>query len=497
MKDLIKKQKKQKKIISFDADKNLAFELDGDKLLPKDFDSISKKDEFLIGYIKQKDLIFTTLEVRKGTPADEVEGTLYEQAYRELSLDQKIDYMVKFEPLKDKHGYYNVFIAPSNEIDGTLAALVEKSKYIDAYVPAAKLFSAAYASKALPANGADVFLYFWEDDALLALYKDGELVQTRSLGRYNLGYINARLGELTGARKEIKEFLSNLKSGGVSALGEEASPILDDVFYYVSDLLSSVSKTTNLNIQKVYLGTQIGVIPGLAQFVQNRILLETKDFILPTKIAQKELDPSLMHVLACLYAKYCADTNFVNFSNFIRPPEFFKRDGGKFLALCGAACVLSLAYPCYQLAHGYLLGLETENVTASTEVKKAKVDSLNAQLKALNAGIERVKKESAQVGKTLETKEELLAKSHALKVSYPMKSVALVDMSRFINDVGVKSERIKINGNQIVVSVISSDDKQITQLVKNINDSAKYGVWARQIAFGGKYFESNITVEMK
>lgn len=299
---------------------------------------------------------------------------------------------------------------------------------------------------------------------------------------------------------EIADFLDELKTKGINIEQKDGlNYVLDDAFYYVSDIINSVSKFQGLSIQNIYATSCVGNIPGLAKFIQDRILINTSDFNFFNNIKSSNLDPSFLHVLMTLYAKYYISSKTkLNFSPFLRPPAIYQRDGGIFLIIATSTLIISLIYPIHQLISGIYLTklINDQNIIISEQ--EIIVNNLENQLNKINYDIQVTKQNIYDQDQQLGLKKRLLNQIYSKKRDYPVKSIALYEISKEINALGVKTTSIKINDKTALISLISNDDKRITKLITNIDNLKSYKVSTKQIALTGNgQYDSNITVEIR
>ena len=175
------------------------------------------------------------------------------------------------------------------------------------------------------------------------------------------------LNTITCGDIELKDFLNSLKNEGVNGA---FFSVLDDMAFYISDIFNSTASLANAGISKVFIGSSIGAIPGLANLINQKLSIETIDFDFNKKFEAGDLDASCMNTIRYYYAKYILDDS-LNFTAFSRPPAFLKRDGGQFLAVVAIACVLGLIAPIYELGSAlYYFGINHFEESKLQDIKK-------------------------------------------------------------------------------------------------------------------------------
>lgn len=451
-----------------------------------------------IATLKFKDLYNTRIQTM--LEGSELENDIIAQTRKNLNLDEQSEFLIKYR-IVDMNEFESYAVSFEN-LEIFLKDALQELKYIDYIIPEPFLFEALYANGNLSADGAHCFLFFENDDAFLVLYQNGKFSLSRGLGRYNFEHLKAQYASATGINLDIEDFLKKLKNEGTSA---DLLSVLDDMAYYISDLFNGISSLQNAGISKVFVGSSIGSIPGLAQLISQRVLIDTKDFDFNKKIEGADLDLSCMNTLAYLYAKNAAKvetSTTLNFSPFLRPPSFLKRDGGQFLALMGVACVLALILPAINLITAVYYFSLNQYENSVLEKRKQEISLLEPNQKAnedsLKVQLDKIKtlEENIQISK------KLIDDSKDKKLDYRARSEFLYDISNFIREANVYATNIKISNDNVKISLLSDKDSRITQLIENINNSIKYNIATKAITLKetndketkNRYYESNITI---
>ncbi|MPB73100.1 hypothetical protein BVH35_007865 [Campylobacter fetus] len=494
------KNKNHRPIISINPMKEKIYEFDS-IFTTKSLSNLNKNSGFYISYIEHKDVIISQININSLTVnLDEIDAIITQKAYEELDLDPNSEYTIKYIKQKDSDTSYTVFIVNNQNILNLYQNTIEKVNYIDCITIAPLLMESLYSENILSGSQTDCFIYFDENDAFLTIYNQGKYILSRSLARQSLGQINSKLCEMTGDKVQIADFLDELKTKGINTEQKDAlNQVFDDAFYYVSDIINSVSKFQGLFIQNIYVTSCVGNIPGLAKFIQDRILINTSDFNFFNNIKSSNLDPSCLHILMTLYAKdYISSKIKLNFSPFLRPPIIYQRDGGIFLLIALSTLILSLSYPTYQLISGiyHTKLINDQNILISEQ--EIIVNNLENKLSKINYDIQVTKQSIYDQDQQLGLKKSLLNQIYSKKQDYPVKSIALYELSKELNALGVKTTNIKINDKTALINLVSNDDKKITQLITNIENLKSYKVSTKQIALtSNAQYDSNITVEIR
>ncbi len=159
-----------------------------------------------------------------------------------------------------------------------------------------------------------------------------------------------------------------------------------------------------------------------------------------------------------------------NFTLYQRPPKFIKRESGKLIILTAASFLIAFAYPIAYWALSYaqvfqLNSLKEEytelhqtKIAREVIIKKREIESTKL--------IELLKFET----KEYSSKKNILIKIHEIQVNYPMKAKIIAQLTQNLNRYNVKIDKLSYfenaNIKNIDLHLVSSNDKEITQLVK-------------------------------
>lgn len=508
-----KKQKVEKgstTIVTIDRVNEQTFGFAGNEVFHYERIKKGAKNEFYITYLPYKDIQTTTVEVSRSTPDDEVIDAITIQTYEDLSLNPEDDFKITYleSDMSDNDSrIYNVFAVNNTILRGDLGYIAENTKYIDYVAKAPFLMYGLYKRNILPSNTVDCFIYMQEEDAFLTIYQNGKYLDSRPI-RYNLKFIWDKFVELTGDRIEIKDFYSILSTDGLisenAINNDNLIQIFDEVFLYIGDLLTSITKLNKISLDNVFFSTDIGNIKGSEEFITERLGVEPKEFDFNIAINQKDFENlTQLDVLMMLTAKeYLINKDDeYNYSTFLRPPPFNQRPVGKLMGVGLAALIAILAYPGYQYAHGFYNQKLTEKkeveYTQKNKEKKRIEDTLASLQEQINQKIEEIKAEK----KILKERSDLLTAMYNKKVEYPMKSRAIFDMSNMINKQDGTLNAIHNVDENLTFEIRTETEKKMTELLKDVSNTKGYAVDTKLILLDENNqtiaYESNVSVEMK
>ncbi|MDD7323146.1 MAG: hypothetical protein SOU37_06450 [Campylobacter lanienae] len=486
--DLLNKNADTTSIISIDVAKSLAYCFEENSLKVLSLQK-ANKDATNIVSVKLKDIQNT--HVQSILNGEDLQKDIVVQTRKNLSLDDEAEYIVKSRIIGENS--YESYALNYEVLSEGLQDVVSELRYIDKIIPDPFLFEGLYEAKILNADETHCFLFLDDDDAFLALYNNGKFGFTRGFSMYSLTNLCEQYKNNTGADIELRDFLNLLKNEGVNGA---FFSVLDDMAFYISDIFNSIASQANADISKVFIGSSIGAIPGLANLINQKLYIETIDFDFNKKFEAGDLDPSCMNTIRYYYAKYILDDS-LNFTAFSRPPAFLKRDGGQFLVAVAVACVLGLITPIYELGSAlFYFGINSFEESKLQDIKK-ELAKLEPVYESIKGQVDNQNKQINELEVSIATSKRLLDESQDKKFNYRSKAEFLSDISALISDVKVKSTHINFKNNEANIHIISDDDNKITALIEKIDKSSKFRVTTERISAqntDSALFESNITV---
>lgn len=463
------------------------------------------KDKF-ISYLQYKDVLSTSIEIPGDTPEDEILDRVTVKTFEDLMLDANLDYKISFNqsPMSDDQTrYFNVFAVNEALIEREFGSVVNQTKFLDYIAIAPFMFESLYVNNLISPTGIDCFIYFQKDDAFLVVYSEGEYLQSRSL-TYNLKYIYNSFSNLSNSGVSEDNFYDILASKSYFQNDEDMDilvQVFDEMFVYINNLILSMNNLYKINIQNIYLSSDIGDISLAKDFVTDKLSLTYKDFnfisVVPSKGIQITQLDNLMYLIGNTPSLISVDDN--NYSTFVRPAPLKDRLVGKLLKFALLGALLAALYPIYLYAHGYYMNYEAAQKEEEYAVKSREENRIKTAIKKLQDQIQAVTKLSGDEDEKLTFRTNLLNQIHSKKINYPMKSIAIYNVSNMINNNKVNLFCIRGSEEQLTFCVDSDHDKQVTQLIKDISDSGMYRIDTKTIKLVDEYnntflYESNITI---
>jgi hypothetical protein len=447
------------------------------------FQSLNKlsynTSNFITSYVSNKDIISTTVHLSRSIPEEDIADILDIKAYEELGLDQASNYIISSTEVQNagEEREYHIFVAQPEILDELYLPIKQQTKYVDLIVPAPLLYRSLYRKEILQDNGTHCFIYFTKQDAFVTFYKNGEFLYSKSI-EFSLEQIYDKYCEMVGEKIDEKEFFSILESEGLKTTNSDYQQnfmkIFGEVFITINDIIIYAKRAFQLEtIDHMFIGSVQGPIIGLDEYSQNYLGLQSADLNFNYHVNNDEWYIDQLQYLMLLSSfDYMEDeSSIVNLTMFPRAPSFTNRAGGQFIIATFAAISLGLAYPLIYLVGSYIndakiYALKIENNKLSTETNKYKKILSDKKQK-----ISVLDKEIGNLSKRYQGKTKTLTSIYDKKVNYRLKSGIFHAIAEELNKFGVNVDMLYSKENILWISLVSSDDRKLTELIKYISDT--------------------------
>ena len=467
-----------KNIVTLNAYTDKKYIYKGDKFNPLNKFSYSTSN-FVTSYISNKDLISTTIHLSRSIPEEDIADILDIKAYEELGLDQATEYIISSKEVENsgEEREYHIFVAEPEVLDELFLPVKEQTKFIDFIIPAPLLYKSLYKKEILQDNGTHCFVYFTKQDAFVTFYKDGEYLYSKSV-EFSLEHIYDKYCEMVGEKIDESEFFTILETEGLkTAKGEYQQnfmKIFSEVFITINDIIIYAKRAFQLDtIDHMFIGSVSGPIIGLDDYSQNYLGLQSGDLNFNFSIDNDEWYTDQLQYLMLLNSlDYMEDSeSFINLSTYPRPPSFINRASGQFIISTFAAISLGLAYPLIFLVGSYIndakihvLTSEDKKLTEESNKYKKILGAKKSKIAALDKKIEKFSKQYA--GKT-----KTLTAIYNKKVNYSLKSEMFYTIAKVLNKFDVKVNLMYTENDTLWLSLLSTDDRKLTEFIKYISDT--------------------------
>jgi len=457
------------------ADKSYIYKDDSFKPLNK---LTYNTSNFITSYITNKDIISTTVHLSRSIPEEDIDDILEIKAYEELGLDQASSYIISSveAEAKGEEREYHIFVAEPEVLDSYYLPVKEETKYLDLIVPAPLLYRSLYRKEILGDNSTHCFVYFTNNDAFVTLYRNGQYLYSKSI-EFSLEQIYDKYCEAVGEKVDEKEFYSILESEGLKTTNNDYQQnfmkIFAEVFITINDIIIYGKRAFNLEtIDQMFIGSEKGPIIGLDDYSQNYLGLHSSDFNFNYNVENDEWYTDQFQYLMLLASlDYLEDeSGFVNVTMYLRAPPFVNRASGQFIISTFAAVSLSLAYPLTYLVGSYIndakiYALNIEDTQLKEESNKYK--KILSEKKSIIKGLDT---EIGKLSTIYHGKTKTLKAIYEQKVNYRLKSGIFHNIAEDLHKYEVHVDKIIGEENTLWLSVVSSDDRKFTEVIKYISD---------------------------
>ncbi|CAD7287150.1 hypothetical protein [Campylobacter suis] len=483
-------------IITIDPYTQTSFKVTGSNSEPFNIQKGLKKGNFYISYIKQIHLQTGQVELSKTIKTSDFANEITQKIYTNFNLDPQVQYKIAYiqaPTQSSQNSIFNVFISSHNMINSAFIGVANNTTYIDHILPAPLLYASLYACDKISKKDTACFIRFENDDAFLAIYKDGELLTTRAL-RYNLNFIKDKFCELIGERVSEQNFLNKLEKysdfSQDSEHTESLNSILNECFLYINDVLTSLMRIHNIEIDSIFLDAFYGQTQGLVELIAKTTGIKCAS--LSALISSKNL--SSTHAMLGLYAANLTNDE-INFSIFKRPEPLFKTQSGKLIIYASLGFILAFIYPAINYTQAFFINLKTQKLQSEfAELEysflnfKSKVQALESEQNATQKQLETEKTKK-------ELNQNLLNDITSKKVSDQSASTTLFEITKELNKVDILLSSYSQKDENITLNLLSDDDVSLTNFIHKI--SQNYTINAEQISLKNGIFDSNITIRLR
>lgn len=468
---------KTKTVVSIDNYAQSNYALKGKSLSPHRKLSL-KSNFFFVTYLANKDMIVAPIEVGAGIEEEDLDGALENRAYEELGLDPTIEYIIHHHEIPhDADGrLFQLFIIERDRYTEIFSSLQKQIKYIDLITPAPLLYKVLYDLELVESKGVHCYLYFTKYDTFATFYKNGEYLYSKSIN-YSFEQIYNRYCEMTGETVDEEAFFRILQKEGMKATQtdyqQNIMKLFGEIFISINDIVIYTKRAYDLEvIDQMFIGSTMGPIIGLDDYAQNYLGLYSSslefDFDLNTDEWYIDQFQYMMAVRALQYSS--EPESITNFTLYPRPPAFFKRSSGQFVATSLVVTALALMPPTYYYVSAK--ANETHN-----NILQDKESKLNKEVTKYKAILGQKRKEITELDnrikllkETFSGKEKTLVSVYNKKVHYELKSEQLEFFSEDLAKFGVKTYNIETKDDDYYLSLVSPSDKNITKLIKHVSD---------------------------
>jgi len=436
------------------------------------------KSNYIVSYLTNKNIISTSVKVSRSIEEDDIPDILDIKAYEDLGLDQANEYVISYMEIEQEgeDREFHIFVAESEELDELYLPVKEQTKFIDLIIPAPLLYKALYTKEILKSNNTHCFVYFTMHDAFVTIYKNGEYLYSKSI-EFSLEQIYDKYCELLGEKIDDKVFFKVLESEGLKTIQSEYQEsfmkIFSEVFITINDIIIYVKRAFALDsVHQMFIGSVNGPIIGLDDYSQNYLGLNSTEFNLDYGVENDEwYTDQLQYLMMLSGLVYMEDeTSMVNLTMYPRPPSFVNRASGQFIISTASAIVLSLAYPLVYLVGSYVNDAKVYTLTGEDKELSTKATKYKGIISRKNSTITGLNEQIKTLLAKYEAKAKTLTAIYDKKVNYRLKSGIFHTIAEELTKFEVNIDMLKSDNDNLELSLVSSDDRKFTEVIKYISD---------------------------
>ena len=205
-------------------------------------------------------------------------------------------------------------------------------------------------------------------------------------------------------------------------------------------------------------------------------------------------------VINAQYHKETHENDF-NFSNFLRPLPLLQRNSGKLMMYALTGLLIGSLHPLYLYVSGIITDIDTADKKSEYEINDADRTRIKAALAAIEQQILDTSKLIEVEKERIEFRKNTIDEIYDKKVNYPMKGVVLFELSNLINNKDIQTAKINNSDRNMIVTLVSKDEKKLTELIQNVSNSERYSILTKEILldknYGAPSYETNVTIKIK
>jgi hypothetical protein len=437
------------------------------------------KENFITAYLSNKDFITTKTQVSRSIPQEDIEDVLEIKAYEELGLDPANSYMISSYEIESsaEEREFHLFVTEREKLDELFLPIKNETKYLDLIVPTPLLYKALYRKEIIQDTSTDCFVYFTQNDVFVTFYSNGEYLYSKSI-EFSLEQIYEKYCEIEGEQVDREEFFSVLETEGLKATNstyqQNFMKIFGEIFITINDIIIYTKRAFQLEtIDHMYIGSVKGPIVGLDEYSHNYLGLPSSEFNFDYNINNDEwYTDQLQYLMLLTSLIYLEDEESVlNLTIFPRPPSFVNRASGQFIIATFAAISIGLAYPLYHLVGSYANDAKTFALKDQDKGLKAEAAKYKKIIGAKKSELKKLTDELNRLAKLYGTKTKTLKSIYKEKVDYHLKSELFYTLAEELNKFGLHVDKVETEEDTVWLSLVSSDDRKLTELIKYISET--------------------------
>lgn len=435
----------------------------------------------LVGVLDDREFAGYSFEVEKELAGESLAETVEIKMYQDAGLNPMLEYRIvhnaRPSAIDPKSVSVQAFAISTASLEAETARVRAHTPYIDVLVPRSTLPYALYNAEILEKKG-DVFIYYTKEAVHISIFDQGEFVYAKS-GEGGLKKLHDDYLTMTGERTPYPEFLEKIVKLGLEEerYGQEEYPFLIDFRELLTTSLTAVNNIVLYarriagvrEVDRVFIGTEGGPIPGADKAILNVLGLGGFDFLFYTPFYLEGDDYidqcRLLALLEGANLLYGKPVNPFNATMSPRPSAFLARPSGRLAAATVGSLLLFSLYPAYLYSFAAYKDYQAETVARTLNMTKLEFTELKAKEDALLAEKKELQTKGEEIRKELETGKQLLEEVRRKKAGYVPVTPVFAKLSERVGGEEVFIERLLLEEGKIRMELRSEKERRLTSLV--------------------------------
>ncbi len=454
-----------------------------DNFIKKESSLKYSKKNFYTTFVKSKDIIHTPLEIESSIPEDSIEDYISAKTYEELGLDFNIEYIIKYIKKENSNTIdmdeYDVFALSVSNVQNTFNEQTKEVKHIDYIGASPFLIQPLYKLEILEKNTIDCFIYLSMNDSFLSIYKNGEFLYFKAM-EFSLEELFKKFTFVHPNVIKIENFIDILLGAENDKYKDDVNDLYNDFGVYISDILLYVKRVYSIEIDNLYLDSEISLKDEFYVYFNTYVDVETQKFDFDYKLVGETPHHliKLMFLSAQIFLEQKSDFNFTIFK---KEKSIFLKSSGKFIIATISGLLFSLLYPLFNYIYGLIIEEENKSLNQTVMALDINVTRFKILLSQLEGKKIKADKKLNLSNKRLKNIEVLIDEIKKKRLSYFIKSNILIELTGFINNHNIDILDFNIfTGSEISLKIESYDEEEITNFINDVDK--KYTVAVEKIS---------------
>jgi len=468
-----------------------------------------KSAPLLCSYIPIENAIFYSFETEKNVIENvDLDSFVETKVYEEAGLLETEEYIIKYEVVKnlkeEKKVVVQCVIVPVNFILKNYEYIVKETDYIDYLSFPAFAYKSLYQENILK-RGNDLFIVMLFDKIFFTFYSEGELIYLNTVsGGLNKVYESLKSLKIADFDFELFKKLLTKKGLNKEKYKSYELPVLRVIkkeFKNYSKIIENqildlVSKYEIEDVDRIFIITEYGKVPGIKPFYENELQKPILgfDFYEKYNLDKLPVNPFLFLSMIETHHAYKSNNLKYNFSLFLRKPTIFYRPSGILILVFILSLILFSIYPIYLWIDGYVYNSKSKVLENEIKELSTKISNVKRHVEVVNHKITKIKKQSNQLSKEIKVSKNFIESLYKFKFSYLPKSQELVNITLLLNKNKVYLSNLDYEEGIYILNVYSYDSSNLGKLVNDLINNG-FNVYFSKIEKKNNKYYTTLRIE--